>query len=211
MSLDHPNAAPSATPDTEDPYLADLVRRRGEDLIDALDKHCPGAAAHAQGTGSYAFAAAVGLGIDRSGSELCREAAKLHDVGKVYVPRQVLAKRQTEMTAEELIQLESHYEAGAQLALGAGIPEEVCDWILHTREHYDGSGPEGLAGDEIPVAARITRAACACDQLLANGVPSHAGIHERSRAAVTGLRSRSRKDLDPTVVMALTSILTEAR
>lgn len=211
MSLDHPHAAPSATPEPADPHLADLVRRRGEALIDALEEHFPGSAGHAQGTGSYAFAAAVALGIDRSGSELCREAAKLHEVGKVYVPRHVLAKAEEELTEDELIQLDSHHEAGAQLALGAGIPEEVCDWILHTREWYDGSGPDGLAGDEIPVAARITRAACACDELLTAGVSPHAGIHERSRTAVKGLRERCRRDLDPTVVMALISILTEAR
>ena len=46
-------------------------------------------------------------------------------------------------------------------------PSDVCGWLLQIRERYDGHGPEGLAGESIPIAARVARVACACDTLLA--------------------------------------------
>src|SRR5687767_15773095 len=43
------------------------------------------------------------------------------------------------------------YEAGAKLALGAGISDDVCGWLLQIRERFDGQGPDGLAGVAIPI------------------------------------------------------------
>ncbi len=79
----------------------------------------------ADATGAYALATAVGLGFGRPEAELCRETARLADVGRIYEPAG------------------AHQEAGAQLARGAGVPELVCEWILGVGEHYDGTGPLG--------------------------------------------------------------------
>ena len=82
--------------------------------------------------GAYALATAVGLGFGRVEAELCRQTARLANVGRIYEPAG------------------AHQEAGARLARGAGFPEVVCEWLLRTEEHYDGSGPGGLSGAEIP-------------------------------------------------------------
>lgn len=206
MSSDPPNAGRLPTPEPPaDLALAALVRLRGAPLIGALEQHLPGSREHGDASGSYAFAAAVELGLGRVGAELCRETAKLHDAGKVYVPATILAKPAAELTPEEREQLEGHWEAGAKLGLGAGIPDDVCGWLLQTRERFDGTGPEGLAGSAIPIAARVTRAACACDTAIS--APVAAPAAERRRRALDELRAGSGRELDPDAVEAIASVL----
>lgn len=206
-----PEGLPEAGPDHEF-GLAALVRMRGGELVGALDHHLPGAGEHAQATGSYAFAAAVELGHDRGHCELLREAAKLHEVGLVYVPAEALRKDAEALTAEERARLDGHFDAGYRLARGAGLPDQVCGWILRLRERFDGHGQEGLAADGIPIESRIVRAACACDRALSD--PAFAGRgaaqSERRRKALDELRGKAGAELDPRVVDALVTILNRA-
>ena len=191
--------------------LASLVRLRGASLVEALEAHLPGSREHAEATASYAFAAAVELGYDRSHSELVREAAKLHDVGKVYLPRELLNKDPASLDEDERAQIERHHEAAHGLARGAGVPEQVCAWILRVRERFDGHGPEGLTADGIPIESRIARAACACDALLAGPAESSpGGSEERRHAAVAQLRGAAGTELDPRVVEGLAAVLERA-
>ncbi len=212
MSSDPPGDARSAPPErpaTARPELdlANLLRLRGGPLIDALDDHVPGAREHAEATASYAFAGAVGLGFDRAQSEVAREVAVLHEVGLVYVDPVVAAKPAAERGPADQAAWDQHYEAGYRLVRGAGIPEHVCGWLLRARERYDGSGPEQLSGDAIPVEARLIRAACACQTAL---TAAEAGSAEPVEATAEALAARAGVDLDPRVVVALTAILARA-
>ena len=181
MSSDHPIDDPSAPADPPlgDPALTERVRERGMPLLDGLEEHEAGSRDRANAAGAYALATAVGLGFGRAEAELCREAARLADVGKVY---------------EE----EEHYETGARLARGAGVPEVVCDWIAGVAERYDGTGPGGRSGAEIPVFSRIIRAAKRCDEFVM------AGSEPRELRALAGT------ELDPAMVDALASMLESA-
>jgi HD-GYP domain-containing protein (c-di-GMP phosphodiesterase class II) len=210
MSWARRSAGRSSAPEAEqsDFSLAALVRGRGVDLIDALERRLPGSREHAEASATYAFAAAVGLGHDRAHSELVRDATKLHEIGRIYIPAAVLAKPTTALEPSERAQLERHPEAGAALARGAGIPESVCGWLLRARERFDGSGPEGLAGDEIPVESRIIAAACSLDRLLT--APAGAPLDDRRRAATAELRDAAGGALDPDVVEALAAVLARA-
>ena len=196
MSSDPPNASPSpaAEPDAGTPLpeardLATIARLHGAPLLEGLEAHMPGAAQHAEATAGYAFAAAVGIGLDRKAAELARETAKLHDVGMVYVPAQVMQTPFADWDAEQRAGFDAHYEAGARLALGAGIPDDVCGWLLQIRERFDGQGPDELEGDAIPIVARLVRAACACDTLLASP-QGGASLAERRDNAIAALRRR---------------------
>ena len=209
MSSDHPSDDPSRAAEEPDAELelASLVRSRGEPLLEALDAHLPGARDHGEACGSYAFAAAViGLGMSRAQAELCRETARLHDVGMVYVPLEIAATPYAKLTPDQREVFDGHYEAGARLALGAGIPDDVCGWLLQIRERFDGRGPDGLADGAIPIAARVARAACACDLSLA---APQAGdrLEERRRWATEALRRASGEELDPEVAGALAAVL----
>jgi HD-GYP domain-containing protein (c-di-GMP phosphodiesterase class II) len=210
MSSDPQNDAPSpgdnGDEDVSEQGLVALLRMRGAPLIDGLEAHFPGSREVGEASASYAFAAAVELGLTRPGAELIREAAKLHDVGRVYVPAEVLAKPAWSRTPAEGAQVEAHHELGAQLARGAGIPDRVCEWIRLGAERYDGGGPNGLAGEAIPLQARISRAAYACYSALTEGAGE--GTGRRPFEAVHGSAGR---ELDPMVVDALAAVLSRAR
>jgi HD-GYP domain-containing protein (c-di-GMP phosphodiesterase class II) len=204
MNSDPQSASPSSAADEPpaDPELAELVRLRGAPLLEALDAHQPGSRDHAEATGAYAFAVAVEIGLDRGAAELCRETAKLHDVGMVYVSATVMQTPFDAWDAEQREQFDAHYEAGARLALGAGIPEDVCNWLLQIRERFDGHGPEGLSEDAIPVASRLARAACACDTLLA-APASGEDVAGRHDSAAARLEDAAGRELDPAIVARL--------
>jgi HD-GYP domain-containing protein (c-di-GMP phosphodiesterase class II) len=179
MSSDHQIDDPSPP---ADPALGmpRIIRELGEPLLEGLEEASPGAREHAQAAGAYSFATAVGLGFKRAEAELCRETARLADIGRIYQPAG------------------AHHEAGAQLARGAGLPEVVCEWILGVAERYDGTGPNALSGSEIPVFSRIIRAAKRCDEFVSQG------------SAMSELRSLAGTELDPAMVDALASMLEQA-
>ncbi|HYU59191.1 MAG TPA: HD domain-containing phosphohydrolase [Solirubrobacterales bacterium] len=184
------------------------TRLRGEPLLDGLEQHIPGAREHADATAAYAFAVAVEIGLDREECELIRETARLHEVGKLYLPAWLLAEPRGQLSASEREQLESHESLGQKVALGAGIPEQASAWILHAAEHFDGTGPGGLAGEGIPLAARIIRVSCAYETLLHE---QPAGAPDEPRhAALAWLRAAGGAELDPALVEALARVVQRA-
>lgn len=182
--------------------LSSMLRLRGAPLLEALAQHSPATIVHAEASSSYAFSLAVELGFDRHRSEAARDLARLHEIGKLYVPAAVLAKPESERTAAEQLAFEDHPEAGARIARGAGIQQDACSWLLHQRELFDGSGPRGLAGEQIPIESRLLRAACLCHQSLAE--PSHSRSVER---AILRLGGAAGSELDPRIAAALIGIL----
>jgi putative nucleotidyltransferase with HDIG domain len=181
---------------------------RGAPLLDALENHFTGSREQAEGAASYAFAAAVELGMTRSDAELTREAAKLHDVGRVYVPVEVLSKPAWRRSREEGAIVQAHHEWGAELARGAGVPDEVCDWIRDGGERYDGRGPRGLTGGAIPLQARISRAAYSCYAALAHSAEEPVQADpEHPRRASDVLRASAGHELDPEVVEAMATAI----
>ncbi len=207
MSWDPPSAGPSPAAEpapSGEPELglASIVRSRGIALMEALERHVPGAREHAEATGSYAFATGAKLGLDRRRAETLREAAKLHDIGLVYVGKDTLVKSPNELDEDECGALALHPKTGAQLARGAGIPEDVCEWLRRWSERFDGSGPGGLAGTDIPLESRIIHAACRCDAALTR--PGREG------GAAELLRGLAGSVLDPDAAEALAAILDRA-
>ena len=211
MSWDPQNGAPS--PEAEpagggasEVDLAELVRVRGPTLVDALESHWPGARDHADATASYGFAAAVELGFEREHAEAVREAARLHEVGLIYVPTVVLATAPQDRDPEDLALINAHPAYGAELARGAGVPNKACAWIRASAERFDGRGPAGLAGERVPLQARIICVACACDSALTAPHPAATPTEHRAAAFAT-LRVAAGRELDPRVVEALTAML----
>jgi HD-GYP domain-containing protein (c-di-GMP phosphodiesterase class II) len=190
-----------------EPNLANRVTVRGLELLDALERHLPGSVEHADGTAAYAFAAAAELGLERDHAEAVREVARLHEVGNVYVPAAVLAKPPGELTTNDRVLLDPRFASGAELARGAGVPDQACAWIGAIGERFDGSGPAGLAGEQIPIESRIVRVACACATALAAPAPGGASPGERQRMAIRALRAAAGTELDPRVAAALVAML----
>lgn len=205
MSSDPPSDALSAA---ADPDLAATLRIRGEPLLEALERHNPGSREHADSTATYAFAAAAELGQGRDRCEVAREAVRLHEVGQVYVDPEVLRKPAAGRGRRERKAFARHYEDGHRLARGSGIPEEACRWLLRMRESFDGTGPEGLAGEAIPLESRLMRATCELHtELQAAAAEGSAAPYER---AAERLGAEAGSALDPRVVEALVAILRRA-
>ncbi len=96
------------------------------------------------------------LGLDKLRSELVRRATLLHDLGTIGMSEQLLAKEREEMTPDELREYESHPLVGQTALEPFTELREVGIIIRHHHEAHDGSGfPDGLAGEKIPLAARI--------------------------------------------------------
>jgi HD-GYP domain-containing protein (c-di-GMP phosphodiesterase class II) len=189
--------------------VARPVAERGAVLLDALEEHWPGARAHADATASYAFGAAVELGLGRKRAETIRETARLHEVGIIYVPAALLTTPLEERDEAGRAMIEAHPGYSAELARGAAIPAEACRWIAASAERFDGGGPSGLAGERVPLEARIIRVACACDRAL-TAPNRHGSADERGATAFATLRAAGGRDLDPRVVSALTAMLERA-
>ncbi len=106
-------------------------------------------------------------GLDEASCEILNFAAPLHDIGKIGIPDAILNKPDRH-TPEEATIMRSHAELGARLLSGSRRPvfRLASEIALSHHENFDGSGyPNGLAGEAIPIAGRITALADVFDAL----------------------------------------------
>ena len=111
MSSAQPGDDPHSTSPAGDPLgLSELLQSRGAPLLDALGAHHPPSRERSDAASSYAFAAAVELGMSREGAELVRDVTRLQEVGLVYRPRRALAKPASARAPDERARFATHYE-----------------------------------------------------------------------------------------------------
>jgi putative nucleotidyltransferase with HDIG domain len=121
----------------------------------AVGKRDPYTAGHERRVAELAVAIAESLGVKGERLRLLRLAATVHDLGKIVVPAEILSKP-TKLSDAELAIIRRHSEAGAELLEPAQLPEVVTAAVLQHHERLDGSGyPQGIAGDDISLYARI--------------------------------------------------------
>jgi diguanylate cyclase (GGDEF)-like protein len=149
-------------------------------------------------------AIATQLRLDDAAVLRCRLGGLLHDVGKVAVPPAILGKP-TVLTAAEWEIVRSHCALGESIVIGFDALRDIAPIVRHHHERFDGRGyPDGLAGDAIPVEARIVAAADTFDAITANR--SYRGART-PHEAFEELRGIAGTQLDPIVVDALLEIL----
>jgi HD-GYP domain-containing protein (c-di-GMP phosphodiesterase class II) len=126
-----------------------------EALGAALEAKDASTAEHARAI--VANAERVGRRLGMSEEELrdLRYAAAFHDIGKIAVPETVLNKRGP-LTEDEWREIERHPVVGEQILQPVDFLERVRPLVRHCHERWDGAGyPDGLAGDSIPLGARV--------------------------------------------------------
>jgi putative nucleotidyltransferase with HDIG domain len=134
----------------ENTYFA-VVRDWGQS-IESADSYTHG---HCERVASYALAVAGELGLDEVQRTTIRIGAYLHDLGKVKVPHEILNKAGP-LTPGEFEVLKLHPKWGLELLAGIDLPWDITPIIRSHHERYDGTGyPDGLRGDEIPLAAQV--------------------------------------------------------
>jgi HD-GYP domain-containing protein (c-di-GMP phosphodiesterase class II) len=172
--------------------------------------------------GRRLFEAVAARGINREGVELAMDVGAilgldpgqlrrlefgslLHDVGKVEIPVEIINK-EGQLSQEERAAIERHTIAGQEMLEGlGGVLGEVGLVVRSTHERFDGRGyPDGLAGEAIPIEARII---CCCDAYIAMS------SHRPYRAALpvdealSRLRKHRSTQFDPRVVDALIAVV----
>jgi putative nucleotidyltransferase with HDIG domain len=133
--------------------------------IDAKDHYTQG---HSQKVSAYAALLAEAIGMSEVEVEEIRLGAVLHDVGKVGIPEQILNKSGP-LNPEEWENMKSHVTYGARLLEPLEPLARIRQMVLHHHEFFDGSGyPNALAGQNIPLGARILTIADSYDTITSD-------------------------------------------
>jgi putative nucleotidyltransferase with HDIG domain len=153
-------------------------------LAATIEAQHPFLAGHAQRTALYADLLAERLLLPAEEREHVRLAALLHDVGKIGVPTRLLMRAQA-LTGAERARIEQHSEIGARLVAPLGLAPAVAAAVRHHHERWGGGGyPCGLAGEAIPVTARIVALADAWDAMSSDRPYRRGLAPERVRAEI---------------------------
>jgi putative two-component system response regulator len=130
--------------------------------VDAKDQFTQG---HSHKVSSYAVLIAEAIGLQGPEIEEVRLGGILHDVGKVGIVESILNKNGP-LNPDEWEMMKRHVDYGAKLLEPLRGTERVREMVAHHHEFFDGSGyPQGLAGGQIPVGARIIAIADAYDTI----------------------------------------------
>jgi diguanylate cyclase (GGDEF)-like protein/putative nucleotidyltransferase with HDIG domain len=172
--------------------------RAAASLARAVDARDVYTGSHSERVADLAARTARRLGLAEEDVELTRLAGSLHDLGKLAIPEEILRKPGP-LTEPERIVLERHPQIGFRMLESLGV-DPVAEWVLHHHERWDGSGyPDGLAGERIPLGARIIFVADAFDAMTSERV-------YRSRVlpaeAIAELERCAGTQFDPDVIAA---------
>jgi diguanylate cyclase (GGDEF)-like protein/putative nucleotidyltransferase with HDIG domain len=148
--------------------IASLNMRTIEALALAIEAKDHTTHTHLQRVRTYAVEIAKELNLDEEQIEALRAAALLHDIGKLAVPEQIINKP-GKLTPEEFEKMKVHPLVGAEILERVAFPYPVAPIVRSHHERWDGSGyPEGLAGENIPIGARILAAVDCLDALASH-------------------------------------------
>ncbi len=135
--------------------------------VDARDAYTAG---HSRRVQQLALAIGRELRLSLAELDLLGHAALFHDIGKLAIPDAVLLKPST-LSSDEWALMQRHAEEGARIIDRLGFLDDAVPSIRHHHERWDGAGyPDGLAGEEIPLGARIIHVADALDSMLTNRI-----------------------------------------
>jgi diguanylate cyclase (GGDEF)-like protein len=179
-------------------------RQSSDVLLATMHERHSALAEHNNGVAALAERLAQHLGLPVDQVETIRDAAELHDVGKVAIPDEILSKPGP-LTAEEWVFMRQHSVIGERILSAAPSLAQVAKLVRATHERFDGTGyPDALAGDQIPIGARII---AACDALEAMTADRAYRQRVTQRDAIGELERCAGTQFDPAVVAPLVQLL----
>lgn len=187
---------------------SDEISAMNEGLILALshasDLRDPYVHGHALHVARYAVLIAEELGLREERIESIRQAALLHDIGKIGIPEAILFKP-SRLTDDEYELMKQHAVLGAALVQGIDSLQHLAPLIRHHHEYYNGRGyPSSLANDNIPLEARILSIADAIEA-MASDRPYRKACD--AQAILCELQKHSGTQFDPVLVDAFTKVI----
>jgi len=184
------------------------IRHLNDELFMALarviDARDPFAAGHAATAADYAAAIAARLGLKAERLDNVRQAALLHDIGKLGIPESILLKP-GRLTDAEYASIKTHAALGGEFLEACQGLRHLAPFVAHHHERWDGRGyPDGLQGDEIPLEARIL-AVCDAVEAMASDRPYHRAMSLDE--VITEVRLGAGTQFDPAVAEEFVSIV----
>jgi HD-GYP domain-containing protein (c-di-GMP phosphodiesterase class II) len=139
-------------------------------LVHTLEARAPGIRGHSGNVIRYAVAVAETLGLEPEEIAVVRRAAMVYDIGKVGVPDSILQKRGTLADHERRV-IQRHVLISVEILSEMRLLEREIPVVRHHHERWDGKGyPDGIAGEAIPLGARILAVADAFDAITSDRV-----------------------------------------
>jgi putative nucleotidyltransferase with HDIG domain len=177
-----------------------------ENVANMLAERDPYTYEHSEQVEDLAGKVAEELHLSQDQIESIQSGALIHDIGKLAVPDRILLKPGP-LTPEERKEMEKHPVIGAELLSNLEIYKDIVEIVRHEHEKWDGTGyPDSIAGEEIPLGARIIAAADIYNALTTDRPYRKAYSHQK---AVEIIRDMRGSHLDPNVVDALLAVLGE--
>jgi putative nucleotidyltransferase with HDIG domain len=168
-------------------------------MVKAMEARDPYTSGHSLRVSEYALAIARELRLSANDVDDIKRAALLHDVGKIYEEFAPLLRKEGKLTPEERMTMRTHVIRSAQLVdTATRLRGSVQAMIRHHHENFDGSGyPDGLAGDDIPMGARIIMIADTIDAMTTDRPYRRAMTLSR---AIEELEAFAGRQFDPLLV-----------
>lgn len=185
----------------------DEVRQSYQDILEALmaalDTRDTETQGHSLRVSEYTVTISRVMGVVEPELTHIRRGSLLHDVGKIGIPDAILRKP-GKLTEEEWVEMRKHPEIGYQMLQGIEFLEQALPIVIAHQERFDGTGyPNKLAGEQIPLGARIFAAADTLDAMTSNRPYRAALPYEVAHDEIV---KYSGKQFDPQVVKAFCSI-----
>ncbi len=179
--------------------LQQELEEKLELMVKAMEARDPYTSGHSRRVSEYAVVIGRELRLSMSDLDSVKRAALLHDVGKIYEEFAPLLRKEGRLSPEEMMIMRSHVVRSAELvATATRLRGTVEAMIRHHHENYDGSGyPDGLAGEQIPMGARIIMVADTVDAMTTDRPYRKALPLQR---AIDELRKYAGLQFDPKLV-----------
>ncbi|MDD5427647.1 MAG: HD domain-containing protein [Candidatus Omnitrophica bacterium] len=187
--------------------LLDYFYRAVQSLIRILEARDPSTKGHSDRVAGYAVKIAESMGVSKERIELLREAALLHDIGKLGIHEMILSKKV--LSDEDWHAIRKHPAIGAEILKPVCLDPELLSVIKEHHERYDGKGyPDGLSGGKISLLAAIVSVADSYDAMI-----SDRGYQKTmdKAEAIAQLSANSGSQFDPEVVRAFIKVLEKDR
>ena len=175
-----------------------------EKMMDLLSKRDPYTHEHSESVGQLTRAIADELRVHPERKENIVSAARVHDIGKLGIPDDILLKKGS-LDEEEWETMKEHPVVGADILSGLTIYEDSVNIVRYEHERWDGSGyPEGLEGEEIPLGSRIVAGADVWNALRTKRPYRGPLSKEKAKEEI---KEMAGVKLDPEVVNALLAVI----
>jgi HD superfamily phosphohydrolase YqeK len=175
-------------------------------MVTTLEARDPYTSGHSKRVQQFAVLIARAMRLPEREVRRVSQAALLHDVGKIYEKYAPILSKAERLTAEEWAIMQQHPADGERLVSTMTRLKDLVPAIRHHHEQWDGTGyPDGIAGDQIPLAARIIALADTIDAMTSQRPYRSALSEDQVRAELVRCRGRQ---FDPTLTDEVLSAAT---